>query len=261
VVPKALTIAGSDPSGGAGIQADLKTFSALRVYGMAAIAALTAQNTAGVASVMPIPAEVLKSQLDTLLCDIVPDAAKTGMLSTAANVELVAAKVREYGLTKLVIDPIMLSTSGASLLEPDAQPVFRKELLPLALLITPNLDEARALTGKKVTTVDDMEEAALHIHGMGGRNVLVKGGHLEGDATDVFFDGSEFFHLRSERINSRNTHGTGCVLSAAITAYLALGEPVEAAVRDGKEFVTRAIRSGLTLGNGNGPCDPLGLER
>jgi hydroxymethylpyrimidine/phosphomethylpyrimidine kinase len=261
VVPTALTIAGSDPSGGAGIQADLKTFSALRVYGMAVIAALTAQNTIGVTSVMPVPAEVLKSQIDSVLGDIRPDAAKTGMLSTAANVELVAAKVREYGLTKLVIDPVMLSTSGASLLETDAQPVFRKELLPLALLVTPNLHEARVLIGKPATTVEDMEEAALHIHGMGARNVLVKGGHLEGDSTDVFFDGKEFFHLRSERIGSRHTHGTGCVLSAAITAYLALGKPVEDAVRDGKQFVTEAIRGGLALGRGTGPCDPLGLER
>ena len=261
MVPKALTIAGSDPSGGAGIQADLKTFSALRVYGMAVIAALTAQNTVGVASVMAIPAEVVKSQLDTVLSDIPPDAAKTGMLSTAANVGVVAAKVREYGLTKLVVDPVMRSTSGASLLEPEAQLLFRKELLPLSLLITPNLDEAHAFTGKPVATIEDMEEAALHIHGMGARNVLVKGGHLEGDCTDVFFDGKVFFYLRTERIGSRHTHGTGCVLSAAITAYLALGNPVEGAVRDGKEFVTKAIRSGLSLGKGHGPSDPLGLER
>jgi hydroxymethylpyrimidine/phosphomethylpyrimidine kinase len=261
VVPKAFTIAGSDPSGGAGVQADLKTFSALRVYGMAVIAALTAQSTVGVASVMPVPAEVLKGQLDTVLSDIQPDATKTGMLSTAANVELVAAKVREYGLTKLVVDPVMLSTSGALLLEPDAQLLFRKELLPLALLITPNLDEARALTGRPVSTVDDMEEAALQIHSMGARNVLVKGGHLEGDSTDVFFDGKQFFQLRSERIHNRHTHGTGCVFSAAITAYLALGKDLEAAVREGKQFVTAAIRGGLALGRGNGPCDPLGLER
>ena len=261
MVHKALTIAGSDPGGGAGIQADLKTFSVLRVYGMAVIAALTSQNTIGVTSVMPVPAEVLKSQLDSLLDDIRPDAAKTGMLSTAANVELVAAKVREYGLTKLVIDPVMLSTSGAPLLETDAQPIFRKELLPLALLITPNLHEAHVLTGKPAANVEDMEEAALHIHGMGARNVLVKGGHLEGDSTDVFFDGKEFSHLRSERIGSRHTHGTGCVLSAAITAYLALGKPVEDAVKDGKQFVTEAIRGGLALGKGTGPCDPLGLER
>src|SRR4029078_11848460 len=176
--PKALTIAGSDPSGGAGIQADLKTFSALRVYGMAVIAALTAQNTLGVASIMPVPSGMLKSQLDTLLSDIRPEAAKTGMLCTAVDVDMVAAKVREYGLTTLVVDPVMLATSGASLLEPDAQVVFRKKLLPLALLITPNLDEARTLTGKQVATVDDMEEAALHVHGMGARNVRVKGCHL-----------------------------------------------------------------------------------
>ena len=261
MVPKALTIAGSDPSGGAGIQADLKTFSALRVYGMAVIAALTAQNTVGVASVMAIPAEVVKSQLDTVLSDIPPDAAKTGMLSTAANVGVVAAKVREYGLTKLVVDPVMRSTSGASLLEPEAQLLFRKELLPLALLITPNLDEAHAFTGKPVATIEDMEEAALHIHGMGARNVLVKGGHLEGDCTDVFFDGKVFFYLRTERIGSRHTHGTGCVLSAAITAYLALGKPLQDAVSEAKQFVTEAIRGGLALGRGTGPCDPLGLER
>lgn len=260
MVTKALTIAGSDPSGGAGIQADVKTFSALHVYGMAVIAAITAQDTVGVASVMPIPAEVLRSQLDTLLRDIVPEAAKTGMLSTAANVEVVADKVREYGVTKLVIDPVMMSTSGAPLLEPDAQLVFRRELLPLALLITPNLDEARALTGRPVRTIEDMEEAALHIHNIGAQNVLVKGGHLAGDSTDVFFDGKEFFHLHSERIDNRHTHGTGCVLSAAITAYLALGKPIEDAVRNGKQFVTEAIRRGLALGKGKGPCDPLGLE-
>jgi hydroxymethylpyrimidine/phosphomethylpyrimidine kinase len=261
VVAKALTIAGSDPSGGAGIQADLKTFSALRVYGMAVIAALTAQNTVGVASVTPVSSDVLKSQLDSVFADIHPEAVKTGMLSTAANVELVAAKVREYGVTNLVIDPVMLSTSGALLMETDAQPVFRKELLPLALLITPNLHEAAVLTGTQATTVEDMEEAALHIHGMGARNVLVKGGHLEGDSTDVFFDGKDFSHLQSERIHSRHTHGTGCVLSAAITAYLALGKSVEDAVRNGKQFVTEAIRGGLALGKGSGPCDPLGLER
>jgi len=261
VVPKALTIAGSDPSGGAGIQADLKTFSALRVYGMAVIAALTAQNTVRVAEVMPVPVDMLKIQLDTVLSDIPPDAGKTGMLSTAANIELVAAKVREYGLIKLVVDPVMLSTSGAVLMQPDAQFVFRKELLPLALLITPNLGEARALTGKPVVSVDDMEEAALHIHSFGTRNVLVKGGHLEGDSTDVFFDGKEFFHLRAERIATTHTHGTGCVLSAAITAYLALGKTVDEAVRQGKQFVTEAIRTGLQLGKGTGPCDPLGLER
>lgn len=261
MIAKALTIAGSDPSGGAGIQADLKTFSRLRVYGMAVIAALTAQNTVGVSDVMAVPPEFVQKQLDSLLTDIRPDAAKTGMLSNAAIVEVVAAKVREYDLTKLVVDPVMLSTSGASLLNPDARLAFRKELLPLALLITPNLDEAQILTGKQIRTVEDMEEAALQIHGMGARNVLVKGGHLDGDATDVFFDGKEFSHLHSERIATRNTHGTGCVLSAAITAYLAFGKSLAEAVRHGKGFVSEAIRNGLNLGSGNGPCDPLELER
>jgi hydroxymethylpyrimidine/phosphomethylpyrimidine kinase len=261
VIAKALTIAGSDPSGGAGIQADLKTFSRLRVYGMAVIAALTAQNTTGVSDAMEVAPEFVRKQLDSLLTDIPPDAAKTGMLLTASIVEVVANKVREYGLTKLVIDPVMLASSGASLLSPDARTTFRKELLPLALLITPNLEEAQSLTGKQIWTVDDMEEAALQIHGMGARHVLVKGGHLKGDATDVFFDGREFSHLRSERIAARNTHGTGCVLSAAITGYLALGKSLSDAVRLGKDFVTQAIRNGLKLGSGNGPCDPLGLER
>lgn len=260
-VAKALTIAGSDPSGGAGIQADLKTFSRLRVYGMAVIAALTAQNTTGVSDVMDVPPEFVRKQLDSVLSDIRPDAAKTGMLSTAGIVEVVAGKVREYGLTKLVIDPVMLSTSGASLLNPGARLIFRQQLLPLALLITPNLEEAQDLTGKQVRTVEDMEEAALRIHGLGARNVLVKGGHLESDPVDVLFDGKDFSHLHSERIATRNAHGTGCVLSAAITAHLALGKSLADAVRLGKEFVTQAIQNGLELGRGNGPCDPLGLER
>jgi hydroxymethylpyrimidine/phosphomethylpyrimidine kinase len=260
VIAKALTIAGSDPSGGAGIQADLKTFSALRIYGMTVIAALTAQNTNGVSATMPVPTEFVRTQLDTLLADIKPDAVKTGMLSTAGIVEVVAKKVREYGLTKLVVDPVMVSTSGAALLEADALPVFRDQLLPLALLITPNLHEAGVIVGRPVKAVDDMEEAALQIHGMGARNVLVKGGHLEGDAVDVFFDGSEFSRLRSERVAGRHTHGTGCVLSAAITAHLAKGSSLIDAVRDGKQLVTEAIRGGLALGSSNGPCDPLGLE-
>jgi hydroxymethylpyrimidine/phosphomethylpyrimidine kinase len=257
----ALTIAGSDPSGGAGIQADIKTFSSLRTYGMAVVAALTAQNTAGVSDVMEVPPEFVQKQLERVLKDIPPHAAKTGMLPTPAIVEVVAAKVREYRLTKLVVDPVMLSTSGASLMNPDARLVFRKELLPLALVITPNLEEAQHLTGKPILTVEDMEEAALQIHGMGARHILVKGGHLQGDATDVFFDGKDFSHLRSDRIANRNTHGTGCVLSAAITAYLAADKPPAEAVQLGKVFVTQAIRNGLKLGSGTGPCDPLGLER
>jgi hydroxymethylpyrimidine/phosphomethylpyrimidine kinase len=258
-VKTALTIAGSDPSGGAGIQSDLKTFSRLRVYGMAVIAALTAQNTRGVSGVAEVPADFLARQLDAVLSDITPDAVKTGMLLKAAAVEVVAQKVHDYRVRNLVVDPVMISTSGTALLDPDALGGFRRALLPLAFLITPNLDEASAFTGKPIENLEDMEEAALRIHGMGAANVLIKGGHAAGDATDVFFDGTGFSHLRSPRISGSNTHGTGCVLSAAISAYLALGNPIGEAVRLGKEFVTEAIRNGLKIGAGAGPCDPLSL--
>lgn len=259
VIPKALTIAGSDPSGGAGIQADLKTFSRLRVYGMAVITALTAQNTTGVSGVSEVDPDFVARQLDMVLTDLPPDGAKTGMLTTTAIIEVVAAKVRQYGITKLVLDPVMASKSGAVLLKSDAVEVLRRDLLPLALLTTPNIEEAAILTGRDVRTLEAMEEAARAIHGWGPKCVLVKGGHLEGDAVDVFFDGTEFLRLRSERIPARDSHGTGCVLSAAVTAYLALGKPLQEAVRLGKDFVTGAIRLGLRIGSGSGPCDPLGL--
>ena len=260
-VKTALTIAGSDPSGGAGIQADLKTFSQLRVYGMAVIAALTAQNTRGVSAVAEVSADIVGEQLNAVLSDIPPDATKTGMLLTADVIEVVAQKLRQYNVRNLVIDPVMVSTSGTPLLNPNAVEAFRRRLLPLALVITPNIEEARTLTGKTIETVEDMEEAALQIQGMGARNVLIKGGHFEGsDATDVLFDGKEFVHLKSARIDARDTHGTGCVLSAAITAHLATGKPVDEAVRLGKEFVTNAIKNGLRIGGGTGPCDPLSLE-
>ena len=259
MIPTALTIAGSDPSGGAGIQADLKTFSALKVYGMAVIAALTAQNTTGVRRVMEVPADFVAAQLDAVLSDIPPHALKTGMLFNTAIVEVVAGKVREYGLAKLVIDPVMKSKSGTPLLEPDAIAHFRRFLLPLALVITPNIEEAEMFSGRTIRTAGEMEEAALGIHAMGARHVLVKGGHMEGDATDVFFDGKDFLHLRQERIATQDSHGTGCVLSAAITAHLAAGRTVAEAVQLGKAFVTEAIRNGLRIGRGQGPCDPVGL--
>ena len=259
-VRKALTIAGSDPSGGAGIQADLKTFSRLQVYGMAVVAALTAQNTLGVAAIAEVEAEFVAQQLDAVLTDIPPDASKTGMLRTAAVIEVVAEKVKRYGIRNLVVDPVIVSTSGSLLLHPDAIAIFRQTLLPLAFLVTPNTDEARTLTGKTIQSVDDMEEAALQIHGMGARHVLIKGGHIASDdATDVLFDGKDFLHFRAARIPSRDVHGTGCVLSAAITAHLAAGKPVHEAVQLGKEFVTAAIKNGLRIGHGTGPCDPLSL--
>ncbi len=258
MIAKALTIAGSDSSGGAGIQADLKTFARVGVYGMSVITALTAQNTVEVSGVLETPAAFVACQLDSVVSDIRPDAVKTGMLGTAAIIEVVAAKIREYQLLNLVVDPVMVSTSGAPLLQAQAIDIFRRALLPLALIITPNIDEAALLGGKRIVTPDDMEEAALAIHGMGARNVLLKGGHMEGDAIDVLFDGSNFVHLKAPRIETRDSHGTGCVLSSAIAGRLALGDSVQSAVRFGKELVTEAIRNGLRIGAGRGPCNPLG---
>lgn len=256
----ALTIAGSDPSGGAGIQADLKTFSQLRVYGMAVIAALTAQNTRGVFRVAEIDPDLLERQLDAVLSDITPDSTKTGMLLSSQTVELVAEKIHQYRVRNVVVDPVMVSTSGTCLSTSDAIQTARRRLVPLAYLITPNLDEARELTGKPIDNIEDMEEAALRIHEMGAANVLIKGGHGRGEEiTDLLFDGKDFLHLRRARVETRHTHGTGCVLSAAITAHLALGQSLQQAVRLGTDLVTKAIRNGLPIGSGIGPCDPLSL--
>jgi len=260
-VKSVLTIAGSDPSGGAGIQADLKTFSQIRVYGMAVIAAMTAQNTLGVSAVSEVPLEFVAEQLDSVLIDITPDAAKTGMLLTAGVIDVVAHKVKQYRVQNLVVDPVMISTSGAALMQPDAKDVFRRSLLPLAFLVTPNLDEARQLTGGAIQNLQDMQTAAREIHAMGARCVLVKGGHLKSEnASDVFFDGKEFAHFHAPRTTTRHTHGTGCVLSASIAAFLAQGKPVREAVGLGKQFVTAAIKNSLTIGKGIGPCDPLALR-
>jgi hydroxymethylpyrimidine/phosphomethylpyrimidine kinase len=260
-IKTALTIAGSDPSGGAGIQADIKTFSQLHVYGMAVIAAMTAQNTHGVLGVSEVAPDFVAQQLDAVFTDIRPDAVKTGMLLTAGAIKTVEQKLKQYQITNLVIDPVMVSTSGTALMQPGAMTVFRRVLLPLGFLVTPNLHEAAALTGKTVRSLAEMEDAAAHIHGMGPMHVLIKGGHSEdAEATDVFFDGKTFSKFSSLRIRTENTHGTGCVFSAAITAYLALGESINEAVRLGKEFVTNAIKNALQIGHGSGPCDPLSLR-
>ncbi len=260
-VKTALTIAGSDPSGGAGIQADLKTFSRLRVYGMSVITSVTAQNTSAVAAVVEVAPEFVGRQLDAVLSEIRADAAKTGMLLTAGVIEVVTQKIREYEIRNLVVDPVMISTSGTALLNPDAIATLRRMLLPLALVITPNTDEAHVLTGKKIANLEDMEEAALRIYDTGPRSVLIKGGHMTGnDAIDVLFDGSDFTHLRRSRIGSGPIHGTGCVLSAAITAELAAGKSLSEAVHAAKDFVTAAIEHALTPGKGTGICDPLALE-
>jgi hydroxymethylpyrimidine/phosphomethylpyrimidine kinase len=256
----ALTVAGSDPSGGAGIQADLNTFSRLGVYGMSVIVALTAQNTTGVTATMEVPSDFVARQWDAVMSDIPANAMKTGMLANASTIEVTADMIVKYRLKNVVVDPVMKSTSGAKLLATDAIDTLKKELIPRALLTTPNADEANILTGIEVRTQDDMEEAAKRIRDMGSQNVLVKGGHLEGDAVDVFFDGSVFNYFRSVRIGHTNIHGTGCVLSAAITGYLAQGNPVEDAVRLGKDFITEAIATSLKIGKGAWPCNASGLE-
>jgi hydroxymethylpyrimidine/phosphomethylpyrimidine kinase len=256
----ALTIAGSDPSGGAGIQADLKTFSRLGVYGMAVIAAMTAQNTLGVSAVAEVPPDFVEQQLDAVLTDIHPHATKTGMLLTATVIEIVAIKLKQHAVGNLIVDPVMTSTSGTTLMSPDATSTFRKRLLSLATLVTPNIHEATTLTGKAIENFSEMQDAARRIHDMGAKNVLIKGGHLEADsATDILFDGKDFAYFRSPWHQTKHTHGTGCVMSAAIGSYCALGKTVSEAVGLGKEFITEAIKNGLQIGSGRGPCDPLSL--
>ncbi len=256
-VPRALTIAGSDSGGGAGIQADLKTFSALGVYGMTAITALTAQNTTGVLGIVEMSPEFVRQQIDAVVTDIGVDAAKTGMLSSAPIIEAVADGIRRHRITQLVIDPVMIAKSGAPLLRPEAREALRRVLLPLALIVTPNLHEAAALVDRKVETLREMEDAAHALHALGPRYVVVKGGHLAGAAVDLVFDGSRVERLEAARIETRHTHGTGCVFSAAITAGLARRIEILQAIRDAKTFVTAAIREALPLGSGHGPANPM----
>jgi hydroxymethylpyrimidine/phosphomethylpyrimidine kinase len=251
-VSRALTIAGSDSGGGAGIQADLKTFSAFRVFGMSAITAVTAQNSLGVQGVVNLPPEFVAGQMRSVLSDFGADAAKCGMLSTAPIIEAVADTLAEWPIERLVVDPVMVAKSGDALLEPQAREALIRRILPLALVVTPNLPEAEALTGMPVTTRVDMEEAARRIHAFGPRHVLVKGGHLADDAVDILWDGRTTTAFAGRRIASSNTHGTGCTFSAAIAAGLARGRPLAEAVREAKAYVTAAIREGFAAGRGVG---------
>jgi hydroxymethylpyrimidine/phosphomethylpyrimidine kinase len=254
---RALTVAGSDSGGGAGIQADLKTFSALGVFGMTVLTAITAQNTTGVTGVHNLSPEFVGLQLDAVAIDIGVDAAKTGMLSTAEIIEAVAAKVREHAIPNLVVDPVMIAKSGAPLLRPDATAALKQRMLPLATVVTPNLHEASALAGRAVGSLEQMREAAKAIHALGPRFVFMKGGHLEGEAVDLLFDGSDFQELRARRVRTRNTHGTGCVTAAAIAAELAKRGEVREAVAAAKRFITAAIEHSLSLGKGFGPANPM----
>ena len=258
---RALTIAGSDSGGGAGIQADLKTFAALGVFGTSAITSVTAQNTIGVQGIHDLPPDFVGRQIDSILQDIAIDAAKTGMLSSAAIIEVVADRVRAYKIERLVVDPVMVAKSGAPLLQPDAVRALIERLLPLALVVTPNVPEAEALSGLAISGLDGMRQAARQVYGLGPKYVVVKGGHLRARAVDLLFDGSAFTELDAERIDTPHTHGTGCVFSAAIAAEVAKGRPVPEAVGAAKRFVTAAIRHGFRLGKGYGPTDPMAAAR
>ena len=251
-IPRALTIAGSDSGGGAGIQADLKTFSAFRVFGMSAITAVTAQNSVGVQGVENLSPAFVARQIESVLSDFGADAAKCGMLSTAAIIEAVATTIAAHRLENLVVDPVMVAKSGDPLLQADARTALITRILPLALVVTPNLPEAEALAGMPVTTREAMEEAARRIQAMGPRSVLVKGGHLKDDAVDVLWNGKSLTTFSAPRVDSTNTHGTGCTLSAAIAAGLARGNALPEAVREAKAYVTRAIQEGFQAGRGVG---------
>ena len=255
--PIAMTIAGSDSGGGAGIQADLKTFAALGVYGASVLTAVTAQNTVGVSAVHEVPPAVIAAQIDAVMWDIGADAVKTGMLSSPAIVSVVADAVRRHGVGRLVVDPVMVAKSGDRLLRQEAIATICAELLPLAAVVTPNIPEAEDLTGLTIASDGDMRAAAAAIAAMGARSVVVKGGHREGPAVDVLYEDGEFREFAAARIASANTHGTGCTFASAVAAGLAQGLDTAGAVGQAKAYVTAAIRAASTglggVGRGHGP--------
>lgn len=252
----ALTIAGSDSSGGAGIQADLKTMLANHVYGMSAITALTAQNTTGVTDIMEVTPKFLAEQLDSIFTDIKPDAVKTGMVSSSQLIDIIADKLREYKAVNIVVDPVMVATSGAKLICDDAMETLKKKLLTLATVITPNIPEGEVLAGMKITSKEDMVTAAEKISNTYGCSVLLKGGHSLNDANDLLVEqGKEPVWFMGRRIANTNTHGTGCTLSSAIASNLAKGKSLEEAVKGAKNYISGALAAGLDLGKGSGPMD------
>lgn len=252
--PIALTIAGSDSGGGAGIQADLKTFQALGAYGASVVTAVTAQNTLGVRAVHEIPADVVAAQIDAVAQDIGADGVKTGMLSSAAIIEVVAERVRHWSLQRaLVVDPVMVAKSGDRLLRPEATDALIHHLVPLAAVLTPNVPEAEVLTGRELRTEDDLREAGRRIAGMGARAVVMKGGHLPGEPVDLLFDGAVFHRFPRKRVQTKNTHGTGCTFSAAIAAGLAQEMPPVDAVARAKAYLSVAIARATPFGAGHGP--------
>jgi hydroxymethylpyrimidine/phosphomethylpyrimidine kinase len=253
IMKKVLTIAGSDCSGGAGIQADLKTFAAHGVYGMSVIVSVVAENTSRVLDIQDVSPEMIQKQIDAVFEDIGADAVKVGMLSHPNCMEAVAHKLKEYKPHNVVIDPVMVAKNGCPLMDPDSVDTLIRKILPLADVLTPNIPEAEVISDMKINSPEDMEQAAKIIHDFGAKNVLVKGGHAIGDALDILFDGRQFYRFSTERIHTKNTHGTGCTYSSAIASNLALGLDLESAVRKAKDYITTAIRHSLSIGKGCGP--------
>ncbi len=263
MVYKALTIAGSDSGGGAGIQADLKTFQELDVFGMSVITAVTAQNTMGVQGVHPIPPEFIANQMDSVATDIGVDALKTGMLFSPQIIEVVSQKIKQYHWDRVIVDPVMIAKGGASLLQKEAVDALKRYLLPYAFIVTPNIPEAEELTGLMIKSEDDKLEAAKRILNFGVKYVIIKGGHEEGtnESTDLLYDGEKVYSFTEVRYGTKNTHGTGCTFSAAITAGIAKGLTVYDAISEAKKFISAAIREDLHIGNGNGPTNHWAFKR
>jgi hydroxymethylpyrimidine/phosphomethylpyrimidine kinase len=247
---RVLTIAGSDSCGGAGIQADLKTIMALGGFGMSVITALTAQNTLGIQDIYEISTEFVERQFESVMTDVGVDAAKTGMLANTGILKAVARMIRKYGIKKVVVDPVMAAKGGEALIRGEAREALMSELLPLAFVVTPNIPEAEVLSEMKITSASSMKEAAKVIYRFGARNVVIKGGHLKGDAVDILYDGKKFRQFSAERIQKKVTHGTGCTFSAAIAALLAKGGSVSEAVEGAKTYITQAIKTSYGTGTG-----------
>lgn len=256
MVYKTLSIAGTDPSGGAGIQADLKTFQELETYGMSVITAVVSQNTSGVRQFLDMPLNFIESQIDAVFEDIRPGAVKTGMLSRPETIQLVTRKIKEYHMPNVVVDPVMVAKSGDPLLAEDAKQALIQELLPVSDIVTPNIPEAEMITGERIASTGDMKAAARKIvNHYGAKAAIIKGGHSEGEALDILYDGSDYEPFSSPRFDTKHTHGTGCTLSSAITAQLAKGASLSQAVHVAKKFITAAISNPLEIGKGNGPVN------
>jgi len=256
MIPRVLTIAGSDPGGGAGVQADLKTFTALKVFGMSAITAVTVQNTLGVSGFTGMTPRVVSAQIEAVLCDIGADAAKIGMLADPGIIRAVAGRLKKFRIRNIVLDPVMVAKSGHALLPESAVAALIKELLGLALIVTPNIPEAEKLGGRAIRTISGAKAAAKAIRALGPRFVLIKGGHMKGPVCrDILYDGNSFREYSARRMATKNTHGTGCTLSAAIAAYIAWGMNVPEAVKNACVYLNGAIKNSFSLGSGHGPLN------